>query len=101
MSLGTTITTLRKSANLTQGKLAEACGLSQTYLSQIEKGKKMPHIDTLEKIGEVLQVPWPVMVFVSLEEKHIPEHKKEAYALLFPSIKALLLSFFPKSETTL
>lgn len=101
MNLGSTIITLRKNAGLTQAALAEACGLSQTYVSQIEKDKKVPQISTLEKIGNVLEIPWPVLVFLALGQEHIPEGKKDAYALLFPSVRALLLNFFPKSAIIL
>lgn len=97
MSLGETISQLRKEAGFTQGELAEACNLSQTYLSQIEKGKKEPTWTSLNKISDVLGVPLPVLVFLTIREENIPEKKREAFNMLFPSIKGFLIELFPKS----
>ena len=101
MNLGLTIIALRKDAGLTQVALAGACGLSQTYMSQIEKNKKMPQIETLGKISNALGIPWQVLVFLALGQEDIPENKRDAYTLLFPSIRALLMNFFPKSSVVL
>jgi transcriptional regulator with XRE-family HTH domain len=47
---------LRKEAGLTQEQLAERCGLSQQYLSGLEKGKRNPTIVTLYEIATALGV---------------------------------------------
>lgn len=48
----------RRYRRLSQKKLAELSGLSQSYVSQIESNKyhKMPTITTLLQIGSVLEV---------------------------------------------
>jgi transcriptional regulator with XRE-family HTH domain len=50
----------RKSAGMTQRELADATGLSQSYLAQIEQGDKMPSLETLQKIATSLgrDVAW-------------------------------------------
>jgi transcriptional regulator with XRE-family HTH domain len=46
----------RKEAGLTQEQLAERCGLSQQYLSGLEKGKRNPTVVTLYEIAQGLGV---------------------------------------------
>jgi transcriptional regulator with XRE-family HTH domain len=94
MTIGSTIKDLRKKKNFTQIKFAEYCEISQTYLSQIENNLKEPNISILKTIAQKLNIPLPIVFFLSLEEEDIPEGKREAYTLLFPSVKSLLSTFF-------
>lgn len=41
----------------TQKKLAEAAGLSQGYISAIERGEEFPSLKALQRIAEVLDCP--------------------------------------------
>ena len=45
--LGERIGQLRRSRGWTQDQLAHRCGLSQKYLSELERGEKQPSWDTL------------------------------------------------------
>jgi DNA-binding XRE family transcriptional regulator/PHD/YefM family antitoxin component YafN of YafNO toxin-antitoxin module len=47
---------LRKWRGLTQGQLAEAAGISQGYLSEIETGKKVGDVRTLRAIAAALNI---------------------------------------------
>lgn len=47
---------LRLAAGLTQEKLAERSGLSQQYLSDLERGKLNPTVVTLHELAEALGV---------------------------------------------
>jgi transcriptional regulator with XRE-family HTH domain len=47
---------LRKAAGLTQEQLAERCGLSQQYISKLEKGGRNPTVVTLYEIAQGLEV---------------------------------------------
>jgi transcriptional regulator with XRE-family HTH domain len=55
--LGLNIRRIRESKNMTQLELAEKVGLTNTSLSQMEKGKMTPSLATLERIAAVLGVP--------------------------------------------
>ena len=46
----------------TQKKLAEQAGLSQGYISAIERGEEFPSLKALTKISEVLD--WPLAYFI-------------------------------------
>ncbi|MGJ5178133.1 helix-turn-helix domain-containing protein [Bradyrhizobium oligotrophicum] len=46
----------RKKRDLTQAALAEAAGISQAFLSEIESGQKPGTAATLKKIADALQI---------------------------------------------
>ena len=46
----------RLSKNLTQEKLSEISGISSDYLSEIERGKRIPSLKRLLLIAEALDV---------------------------------------------
>jgi transcriptional regulator with XRE-family HTH domain len=48
---------IRKERGLTQEQLAERSGLSQQYLSGLERGQRNPTIVTLYELAEALGVP--------------------------------------------
>jgi len=54
--IGRNFARLRKESGLTQEQLAERCGLSQQYLSGLEKGKRNPTVVTLYEIAQGLGV---------------------------------------------
>lgn len=47
---------IRSERGLTQEQLAERCGLSQQYLSGLERGRRNPTIVTLYEIAVALEV---------------------------------------------
>lgn len=47
---------IRKSKGMRQKELAEKSSLSQSFLSQVEKGGRRPSLRTLEKLASVLGV---------------------------------------------
>ena len=54
MKLGRKIRDIRVSKNMTQKKLAESAGISNTYLSDIERMRTSPSIKTLLSIADSL-----------------------------------------------
>lgn len=94
MDLGTTIKNTRKRKELTQSEFAKMCGISQTYLSQIENNLKEPNLSTLKTIGAQLNVPLPILFFMSMTEDDIQPQKREAFNMVSPSVKSLLNEFF-------
>lgn len=94
MNIGETIKLLRKEKNIKQLDLAASCGISQTYLSQIEKGTKVPALDILEKISAALGLPFAVLSFLSLDSNALPENKREVYDKFQPVISGLIKEIF-------
>lgn len=50
------IRSLRQNRNMTLEDLARQTGLSVSYLSEVERGKKQPSLETLEKISQTLNI---------------------------------------------
>lgn len=94
MDLGTTIKNVRIQNGYKQNEFAKICNISQTYLSQLENNVKEPNISTLRIISQKLDVPVPVIFFLSINDDDIKPEKKEAYNHLAPSLKSMINEFF-------
>ena len=79
MKIGATIKRLRKEKGIRQIDFAKQCRISQTYLSQLENDNRNPTVDVLERISKALNIPYPVLSFLSLTEETVPEEKREVY----------------------
>lgn len=56
INVGENIRKERKVRNLTQKKLAELAGISNSYLSDIEVGRTSPSLNTLLNIAKALKI---------------------------------------------
>lgn len=56
MNVGERIKELRQEKNITVNKLANLAGVSQSYLRDLELGKKQPTVEYLEYICEALNI---------------------------------------------
>jgi XRE family transcriptional regulator, regulator of sulfur utilization len=90
MNLGLAIANLRKAKSFKQGSLAEMCNITQAYLSQIESNKKEPNLAILKIISEKLDVPLPVIFFLSIDKDDVPDKKKASFEMLQPMVKAFV-----------
>ena len=67
--VGQRIKKIRKSKKYTQEKLAELIGIEPQSLSYMETGKFSPSPDTLQKLGEILNVkPYEFYYFEDITE---------------------------------
>jgi len=55
--LGANLKRRRRAARLSQERLSELADLDRTLISLIERGKKLPRIDTLVKLSRGLGLP--------------------------------------------
>lgn len=94
MDLGMKIKQMRKQKGLTQSSFASLCDITQTYLSQIENNQKEPNMSTLKRISEVLEIPLPILFFLSMDEEDVTPEKREAFKLVNPSVNSLVNEFF-------
>lgn len=94
MDLGTVIKNIRKQRQQTQSELAVLCNISQTYLSQIEVNKKDPNLLTLKKISSHLEVPLPILFFLSMNEEDVDPKKRDAFKLINSPLKNLIGDVF-------
>jgi transcriptional regulator with XRE-family HTH domain len=90
---------LRRKKGFSQQELADKANISRTYLSQIESGGCNPTIELLENIGKELCVPFPIISFLSLDIKSIPESRREDYLKIEPTIMRMIEEFlFTETE---
>ena len=94
MDIGTIIKNIRKQKGQTQGEFAALCDITQTYLSQIESNQKEPNLSKLKTISENLNVPLPILFFLSMTEEDVPVNKRKAFKIVSPSVKSLVNEFF-------
>ncbi|HEY4876388.1 MAG TPA: helix-turn-helix transcriptional regulator [Puia sp.] len=94
MDLGNIIKNIRKQKGQTQSEFALACGITQTYLSQIESNLKEPNLATLKTISEHLKIPLPILFFLSMTEDDVQPNKRKAFQIVSPSVKSLVNEFF-------
>lgn len=94
MNLGSVIKDIRKQKGQTQTEFASACGITQTYLSQIESNTKEPNLSTLKDISAKLDIPLPILFYMSLNDDDIAPEKRKAFEIINPSVKSLINEFF-------
>ena len=68
-TLGKRVQRQRKQLDLTQAELAERVVLDTTYLSQVERGVKLPSLETLLNLAVALQVTPDVLLDLKIPAK--------------------------------
>jgi transcriptional regulator with XRE-family HTH domain len=89
---------LRQQKGIKQNMLAQTCGISPTYLSQIENNVKEPNTSVLKTIADRLEVPLPIMFFLSIDRDDIAPEKQKAFEVLAPSVKSMINTFFSEDQ---
>lgn len=72
-SIGDALKLCRTKRGLTQGELAQKSGLSVSYLSLIEKGKRTPDLEVLNQIAKALNMPLNLLVFLATDKSELAE----------------------------
>lgn len=87
--------------DLKQVELADRLGISTSHLSEIEKGKKTPSLDLINKYSEEFHMPMSAILFFSEEiSKDGGEGEKSKEARTFFAKKALRLLQMIESKTS-
>lgn len=94
MDLGNSIKEYRIKKGYRQNELADKCNMTQAYLSKIENNQKEPALSVLKTIASALEVPLPVLFFMSLTADDIEQKKRDAFKIIEPSIKGMIQNFF-------
>ena len=89
--LGPSIKALRKLAGISQGECAEMIGVSQTYLSLIERGVRQPSLYLIEQISKAIGLPVYYIFFTALDvDSEVSEDRRATYMLAKPAISGLI-----------
>ena len=91
MNIGAALKDIRENAvRKTQMDVYEATGVSQTYLSQIENGKREPSREIVTKLCEFYNVPEIIVVWKATEKGDISDDKRAIYDKLAPILDDLV-----------
>ena len=71
--IGERIRTIRKSKKMRQSDLADRSEFTQSHISQIEKGDKVPTIEGIQRIAEALGVSSTLLQDESLPTENLEE----------------------------
>lgn len=82
MNIGKAIKLCRIQKNLRQIELANTAGISMSYLSLIEQGKRDPNFSVLESIAKGLDVPLSILVFLGADNSEIKNVSPELFEKL-------------------
>lgn len=76
--IGSMLKKLRRTHNITLETLSAKCGLSKTYISQIENSKQVnPSIGTLKKIADAFNVPIMAILDENYQENNFNDTPSE------------------------
>lgn len=82
----------RRQSGLTQMKLAEKANIGLTYVAQIEQGKKLPTLKTLENIARALGTSMDNLVLDMESEKALDKDLAEVVKKLKREDRRLLVN---------
>lgn len=94
MNIGSALLKARKDKGLRQMEVAKRTKITQTYLSQIETGGKVPSIEVITKLAKEYAIPFPIMMWFTLTEKDVQKGEVDIYRKLKPSIDNLINDIF-------
>lgn len=71
MNFGKAIKIVRSARNIPQSDLARKVDLDPSYISLIEKNKRIPSTNTLHKISDVLNVPFYLLILLASDKNKL------------------------------
>lgn len=84
---GKNVQKYRKLLKLTQEELAEKIDVSQTFLANIERGKRGASMETIELLAKSLSIPYTALFETEKEEPVSTINKKVFYYNLEESLR--------------
>ncbi|ESY89433.1 helix-turn-helix transcriptional regulator [Mesorhizobium sp. LNHC229A00] len=88
-AIGTRVQAARRRAKLSQEALADRIGRTPESISNIERGKQMPNVETLVELARVLNVPLTDF-FEGLEKRRaVSRERAELEAELLETVRQL------------
>ena len=95
MNIGEAIKILRKKRGVTQQELAERSGITQGFLSLVERGEREPALTFVDQVSRALKVP-PQLVLLLACERH-PRGRRYARPLrrITSALDELLRAYAP------
>ena len=98
MNLGKAIKLCRVQKNMRQSQLAALAGISVSYLSLLEQGKRDPNFSIIQSIAKGMDIPVSIIVFLGAEKGELSGISSELQEKL--SFTALNLMNADNNATT-
>ena len=93
MCIGSRIRQFREAKGITTNRLANICGISQSFLRSVELGEKGISVENLQLICDALKIPLSVFFNEEDNEQTLDEELISAVKNLQPVQKRALLDF--------
>lgn len=91
MDIANAILTCRRARRFRQGDVARRAGISESYLSLLERGlRKDPTLTTLSSIAKALDVPLPLLIAIALADDSLASADEFALSDLSAAAKHLI-----------
>jgi transcriptional regulator with XRE-family HTH domain len=71
MNYGRAIRLVRSARGLSQKKLAKDLGTDPSFVSHLERNKRVPSVETLQSLGEALKIPVYLLVFLASDQEDL------------------------------
>ncbi len=94
MKIGKALQDLRKSKKIKQYVAAQGIGITQTYLSQIEAGRKNASTEVIQKMGDYYDVPMAIILWKAIDISDVSADKQNIFEQLKPAIDGLINEVF-------
>ena len=98
MNIGQAIQLARSKRKLSQAALAKRAGISVSYLSLLERGRRDPPLSTIQRIAAALVLPVEILFFLGAEEGELGQLNRDLAGQL--AITALELLNGPLPDQT-
>ncbi len=80
----------RAARGISQQDLAKAAGLSPSYVSLIESGKREPTIATMREIADALEIPLDLIMLLAIDETDKVKAGGQEISLVAKSLLVML-----------
>lgn len=94
MDISKALRQIRENTALNQKEFAARTGLTQTYVSLIENGKRVPSLEVIGQYESIGKVPLAVIMWKSLTEKDVQKNKLKVFKELKPVVDNLINQMF-------
>jgi transcriptional regulator with XRE-family HTH domain len=101
MDYGRALKICRAALELNQQDVAKRAGITNSYLSLVEGGKRSPSLATLEKICKAMRVPPHLVMLLAAGPQDIPGPEREKLGEVAKSLLQLLTSRPSRKKFTL
>lgn len=98
MNVARAIKLTRVARGLSQHELAETIGISASYLSLLESGRKEPSFSMVRRIAEGIGVSDDVLLLTAIDFKRINQKGGDQLSFLLERLASALLESEPRDE---